>query len=339
MAASRKPVHSPANLTTQSTDSLLQSDHSLIIGAFGVKHMKLLHHFTIFTASTLSNNSKVQEVWRMTVPRLSFSTHFVLYAILALASLHLAYLEEDQAQHHWSRGIELFQKALDGAKPAMQHITEDNCTSLYLFSMLTCYFVLARGYEYIPGVDEGEGGVLGWIFLFQGTKTLLTAPYPTILRSGPLGVMFEVGEQRALLLDSTRRIECEALGMLREALQREVSDVQEMEVYAEAVRHLQLSYNIVYEQPRGLYEGTDVFIWLFRTPPEYFNLLKRRRPASLAIFLCFAALIRQLHDTWWARDWGEGIIKIRGRATDGFWKSCRASIHSMAEKANSYVDF
>ncbi|RYP31426.1 hypothetical protein DL767_005783 [Monosporascus sp. MG133] len=292
--------------------------------SFTLGQMELLHHYTASTALTLSSNAQVRNVWQDRVPRLALHADYVLHALLAISALHLAHLRPRARHFYWTMGVQLYQTALGKAKLAMEHISEENCTELYLFSTLTCFFSLAKNGDVATrsgqgeDVDEEKTDLLSWVFLFQGTKTLLMPPYETTLKSGALGPIFERGEDRARMLQAYSAADAASVtDELRETVRSHVPDAAECVVYGDAVQQLQRSFHAVYSRPLKSIETTDVFVWLFHVSDEYIDRLKACEPPALAIFICFSILVQQLQGLWWAQGWGEWIARcLRYRLRD-----------------------
>jgi hypothetical protein len=46
-------------------------------------------------------------------------------------------------------------------------------------------------------------------------------------------------------------------------------------------------------------ETADVFVWFWRLPERYLDLVKEKRPEALSIFAHFCVLLRRLEPTWY----------------------------------------
>lgn len=283
--------------------------------------MELLHHYTASTSETFSSTAQAKEVWQDSVPRLAMHADYVLQALLAVSALHLSQLRPKSRISYWSMGVQLYHEALSKAQKEMENVTEHNCTEIYIFSMLTCFYSLAQNGELATRSDQGESvdddeekDLIGWVFLFRGTKALLTMPYQIILHAGPLAPIFQSGARRAKRLRSYPTLD---LGHVMDELQTIVPDSAEQVIYRDAIQHLQRSFHAVYGRPSGEVETTDIFVWLFDVSDEYMDRLKRHEGPALAIFICFSLLVGQLQGVWWAKGWGEWIsVRLRGRLLD-----------------------
>ncbi|RYP45497.1 hypothetical protein DL768_008164 [Monosporascus sp. mg162] len=292
--------------------------------SFTLGQMELLHHYTSSTALTLSSNAQVRNMWQDRVPRLALHADYVLDAFLAVSALHLAHLRPRARLSYWTMGVQLYQTALGKAKLAMEHISEENCTELFLFSTLTCFFSFAKNGDVAArsargdDVDNEEIDLLHWVFLFRGTRALLKPPYETAIKSGALRTIIERGEDRVRMLQAySAAYAASVADELRETVRNHVPDAAECEVYGDAVQLLQRSFHAVYSRQLERIDTTDVFIWLFHVSDEYMDRLKTCEPPALAIFTCFSVLVQQLKGIWWAQDWGEWIARcLRDRLRD-----------------------
>ncbi|KAF5000334.1 hypothetical protein FDECE_11233 [Fusarium decemcellulare] len=243
-----------------------------------------------------------------------------MQAILALSSLHLAHLKPDEWRIHWSQGIELYQMALTGANKEMQRASDENRAALFLFSALTCYFSLSRsccGDRVSSPTVEEDDDFLEWVFLFRGTRSLITPPGAAPLELGPLAPMIEIGKGRVRLLNTllaTDPVELKVLSDLQAKIRNRVAEGTELAAYDDAIHLLRRSYTAVHHQLPGGLQNTDIFMWLFEVSHEFISLLRLRKPIAMALFACFSVLFRQLHTVWWVGNWSDWVLSQTYRA-------------------------
>lgn len=289
--------------------------------AFTLEHMELLHHYTASTSLTFSSTPQATEVWQDRVPRLAMHADYVLQALLAVSAMHLSQIRPHSRNSYWSTGVQLYHAALSKAQKEMENVTEANCEEVYVFSTLTCFYSLAQNGQLANRSDQGESvdddeekDLIGWVFLFRGTKALLTLPEQTILHSGVLAPMFQQGAKRAIRVRAYPSLDPE---ILMSELRAIVPDEEERVIYRDAIQHLQKSFYAVCGPSSGQIENTDIFVWLFDVSDEYMDRLKRHEGPALAIFICYSLLVGQLQGVWWAKGWGEWIsVRLRGRLLD-----------------------
>lgn len=287
---------------------------------FTLDHMELLHHYTASTCLTFASTAPVREVWQDVVPRIALHADFVLHALLAVSAMHLCHLRPHARNSYWATAVKLYHEALSKAQIEMENVTEANCTAIYLFSTLTCFYSLAQNGDFASRSDQGESvddeerDLLSWVFLFRGTKTLLTLPHQAILHKGELAPMFEHGGRRANKLRAYPPCDLESI---MDELREIVPDPEEQVIYSDAIQHLQRAFHAVFGRPPEEIETTDIFVWLFDVSEEYMDRLRRHQGPAVAIFICFSLLASQLQGVWWAKGWGEWIsVRLRRELLD-----------------------
>ncbi|KAF5556385.1 C6 zinc finger [Fusarium phyllophilum] len=306
-------AHSYLGLRTpeasRSPDSLVLTSQAALQPANGIytlQHLGLLHHFTSSTALTLSVQGQVQKLWQVDIPHIGFSFPFVIHAILALSSMHMAHELPDEHQAHWASGIELQQQAVTGAQNALNNITTENCTAVFLFSAPTCVISFARGCCHSPRCDSdselpsdiGCESLLEWVLLYRGTRHLLGPPYEEVLHSSPLKPMFELGIERKIRLlaplATPNTAKSIAFSKQQAVINDRVKDAKRLDAYDTTIDHLRRAFHAVYDKPLEELENMDVFAWMFAIPDNYVVLLKQQDPIALALFACFTCLIREM---------------------------------------------
>ncbi|KAL3419875.1 C6 zinc finger domain-containing protein [Phlyctema vagabunda] len=311
-SASKIPASVSSHFTNSAAPSprpfqdTLNSTHDFSIGSsrdLNLAHLELLHHFCIATSATLHHDPKLKLLWKTTVVQLGVADDYVMHGILAIAALHLAYLLPAQRDYYLSQAMDHHRIGLDIATENMLHVTDQNCSSLYIFSVLAFMFSLAG-----PRTDGdcflvGHAGLSEWLVLLRGSGHILHFARDTLL-AGPLGPIFITGRRRNDSRNDILKASCEEARQIQElsdAIDASTLDLGARRAYSTAFTQLRRIYAIVYSdspESRKLEPG-DVFAWVFRVPEEYILLLKEQTPQSLAILAYFAVLIKTLEDQWW----------------------------------------
>lgn len=162
----RRPLSTPAAILELSPSSLNLAD------------LELLHHFTTTTCFTFSSDPLTQTLWRINAPQLGLRNEFVLHSILAVAALHLAHLKP--RSNYIAQALVHHRASSTIARPMVSDITSGNCSSLFLFSVLTSYFAFAA-----PRVSNS---IPAWLFLIQGTRSILEKKSDAI-KTGMFSIM------------------------------------------------------------------------------------------------------------------------------------------------------
>jgi hypothetical protein len=278
--------------------------------ALNVLDLELLHNFCTSTCYTLHSEPNLKTLWRINVPQLGFAYDFVMHGILALSSLHLAHCRPRHRDRFLSQAVLQNQAGLRTVSSIIPNITKENCSAVYLFSVLT--FIITLASPRMPGdiLVNGDTGLPEWLTLFRGIQLIVMSSQDE-LRSGVLGPMFTAGAHRVQLRD-TQAAEGSAgddpLGPLRFSIQQTVTDPHLLDIYTDAISELQKSFKLVSSGVTKWLESTDVFIFLFRVSQEYLLLLKDRTQEALAIFAHFCIIAKGLEYRWWSRGFGDHLM-------------------------------
>lgn len=96
---------------------------------------ELLNNFCTETYHTIHRDPVQQSVWKDSVPRIARSFDFVMHSLLALSALHLSYLYP-QEESYALQALLHHQFSIHLARKVLPRITNENCSALYIFSML-----------------------------------------------------------------------------------------------------------------------------------------------------------------------------------------------------------
>ena len=302
--SSQTALQTPDGNEITSDFSFSQSQAS----GMNMTELELLHNYSTSTAYTLSNHPVVQSVWRVIVPQIGFSSTYVMRAILALSALHLAYYRPTQKDFYIGQALLLHDTALRMANPILPDITQENCSSLYLFAALTCLISCAK--PRIPGdfLVVGKSGISEWLILFRGTRLIIDSSIGT-LKAGPLGPMFSIGSRRLELRKmGLGANDSEHLLELQRLIKETVTEQKLLETYDRAIHEIGKSFVTISSLESERCEITDVFIWLLGISEEFLGLLSQRQPEALCIFAYFSVVLHRLNSVWWIQGWSTHLI-------------------------------
>ncbi|KAK0671551.1 putative transcription factor [Cercophora samala] len=300
--------------------------------------LELLHNFTSRTYHTLASDPAVRDFWRVAVVDAALKCDYIMRAVLAISSLHLAYHQDssERRDFYTAQGMMLHQKA---SREAMKYLSEDGhnnllqvdkdaAARLFLFSMLTIYFALAS-----PRRPQSDGSFFinetssfpEWTFLVTGAKSLSRVlgerGHETMLAP-----FLAYGGQRwrthrAKMQESQTG---EAWGPLSTLRQNILGSMQKQEgqegaqerlsTYIHALDELELSLVIITREQNG--EGAeeekdvlDAMLWLWEVSDSLVPLLKIPTPEAVAIFAHFCILWKHHERTWWLQGWGDHLVE------------------------------
>ena len=161
--------------------------------------LELLHNFTTSTSATMSHTPLLRTLWRINVPKLGFENDYVMRGILALSALHMARFTTSKKDYYFHIAESQHAVGLRLASPIIPHISDENCSAMYIFSLLTCFYVLASRHQSKDA--RPDAGVADWLFLLRSTGSIVQMSWSS-LTPGSLGPMFQIGKQRIEMRDS-----------------------------------------------------------------------------------------------------------------------------------------
>ncbi|KAL2817684.1 hypothetical protein BDW59DRAFT_175406 [Aspergillus cavernicola] len=301
-------------------------------GAISMTDLHIFHHFVTSTYLTIADETAdPQKVWQIHVPRWGMSFPSIMHLILALSALHLAYLHPhlrqtyiSQADEHFTFGVRSVTTVL-----ALDTLDSENCQLIYISAVMICFAYFARGPrdgEYLVFNARGKSE---WLVLLHGVRAILAEKrgeiFTGVLEPAAKDDTTSTGGSRNLVYDlgdEQRRHKTQLRG-IRDLVMAHVVDLEEKELYLEAVDDLISSFDQAYECRKYGYNATELMPytigWTFRLPPRMIDKLEEREPVSLVILAHWAILLRYMRGIWYMTEWDEHIVRgIRACLPGGY---------------------
>ncbi|KAL4879245.1 hypothetical protein BJY04DRAFT_194113 [Aspergillus karnatakaensis] len=266
----------------------------------GIADLELLHHYMTSTCYTVSRTPSIQSIWRDHVPRIGFTTPFLLHAVLALSALHLAHLTPSkratyiaQAEYHHATGM-------SAVIPSMQTLASDNGAAMFLFSALTSiHFCATIHHGTASSILSTEGPLSEWARLFRGTKAVIDTS-SIDLRSGELSPIFLTGAYFSSIRRDPKTLQEGQMyvwELKKFITQQHAHEEALREIYIKVADQLACTLAVTL-RPNILETGT-VFAWLIEASGEYLDLLRQEKPTALIVFSYFCVAVQQIEWAWW----------------------------------------
>ncbi|KAL4962676.1 Zn(II)2Cys6 transcription factor [Aspergillus stella-maris] len=307
-AHGRNQAHSPVSASSSSSNLALHtldqapSPHQTLSASspLNIKDLELLHHFMTSTCYTTSRVPAIQSLWRDEVPRIAFSTPFLLHALLAVSALHIAHSNpsrrtECSAQAHLHHNA-----AVTSVIPEITSLVTDNAAALYLFSSLTCMFSCAdmeRNSNLL--ILSREGQLSQWIRLFRGIRAVLGDDKHEF-QMGILAPIFVNGEFVSRVRQSPEALQegrMYVLELKNMVTKTHSDDTPQQQVYQDAIDGVARALAVTLKP--SMAETAGVFAWMVEASDEYLKLLRKEEPTALIVFSYICAAVRQVEWTWW----------------------------------------
>jgi hypothetical protein len=270
-------------------------------------HLELLHNFTTSTCFTFTRDPVLQTLWRVNVPQVGLTQPFAMQMILAMSAYHIAHFRPSQKAFYVSNADILHDEAIRTVSTILPSITDENCTGLWLFAVMTSIVACARPRKPGDFVFFGERGIPAWLQLVRGTSSIMSQAEDRLL-SGPLGPIISLGRTRTLLRESAPRSNQDHLTELRKTIAISVSDPATLNTYDFAIDELIKSFAVITQLGPQNVESADVFVWLFSVSEDYLHLLNKKTPEALVIFGFFSVMFKHLEWQWWMQGWANHLL-------------------------------
>jgi hypothetical protein len=201
------------------------------------------------------------------------------------------------------------QIATTAVLPLIHSLRTEEKNSLFIFSLLTFLFALARPRASDDRLINSNGTMPEWLFLFRGIRTLSDAECGTLNQS-PLGSIIRATKPDEVSGDflapdlnaKILELEWNIRG------QSEVS-TSKQEFLLEAIRDLKNTYMLLSRKEYSCGESVDYALsWLYKVSDDYLTLLKEGDNAALCIFAFFCVLLNKMDYHWWMQGWGVHLV-------------------------------
>ncbi|OTA76192.1 hypothetical protein M434DRAFT_402547 [Hypoxylon sp. CO27-5] len=301
--------HTPIGSQVRSPVTVSLHQQSTPAGWFSGLDLELLHHFTTSTCFTFFSEPMVRNFWRVNVPRLGFTYRYVLEAILSLAALHLARFKPQRRDILIEQAMVHHNASSSMALPVLNDLNSEDSVPIFFFSMLTTYIAFASPKEQDNLLVISNGAVPEWLFLFRGMRSVMELNSAAIHSIMSMGFIFNSGKQISDIWENSMPPEHEGLKELETIIRVYVKDPQKLDDLCHGIDSLKRSF--------GFFHGgnfTDdqrlraAFLWLFKLPENFVNLLKDRDNEALCVLAFFCVLLQRLDFNWWIEGWGIHLV-------------------------------
>lgn len=142
--------------------------------------LELMHHYTNTTANTLAARPDMQYTWRVTIPELAYTCHYLMHGILSISALHLAYLVPTRRRHYLDVAANYQVAGLEGFRSTLSVVNGDNWKECFCFSSLIAISACMLPLHTISGSAETVPDTLGLFAFVRGMRTVIS-PYQSSL--------------------------------------------------------------------------------------------------------------------------------------------------------------
>ncbi|KAI0466590.1 hypothetical protein F4859DRAFT_497285 [Xylaria cf. heliscus] len=280
-------------------EDLAASSNGVPGGSVNLNHMEFLLHYKL-SISVPELHSDFDAVATTTVNRLALKFPWLLHAMLAISSRHLAVLRPGSSGLYLAEACQLQSQAIKMFNSERLHVDETNCSAALLFSSILGRHMLV---DTLAGL-ESDGSVLldnycHYVQVHRGLRAIASNSWRFLPESEIWPFMLFSGLQRPREAHGAELIE------LRRWIQEtDDLDGETLEVCAEAINLLQVGLDEMSAARMENRRYQMAFIWSVCNNAKFNDLVAQRLPQALVILAHYTALLHHARNIWQIRDAG-----------------------------------
>ena len=102
-------------------------------------------------------------MWRITIPQLAYQHEFLIHALLACSTLHMAHLHPDRRSELTIKATTYQDHAMSAFRAAVSGLESETCDAVLVFARLVAITAFALD-ERIPMAGGTEDELPSWLF-------------------------------------------------------------------------------------------------------------------------------------------------------------------------------
>jgi hypothetical protein len=311
--------------------------------------MILFHQWCTSTSLSIVHSHEGGHIWQTGLTEIAIRHRYVLYAMLSLASLHLAHSNPSEKKNRAADAAEYHNMAIQGFREALNSVytdrgpegtpeRHDKDSAIFISTMLNVPYVFAMYGRFHDDPDNSAeekstriSRTLGvdYIPIMRGVQSLLQPVWETI-KSGVLKPIFTLpGFEGFEPGEAALNAEDERLLKLRQTWAN--NSETDATTYDESLYVLRrvCAWGERFVRRRALagvtpagynHEWSVPFMWIHIAPERYFVLLQQRQPPALLLYATFGALLHELDHYWWVQGWGRSIVNAVDELLGSYWQ-------------------
>ena len=268
------------------------------------RELRLMHHWSLKTCFSFTR--EMGPIFQEYTVHQAFSHDFLMEALLAFTSLHLASETNGKEQAlHLEEALYYQSKAVPSFRSELENINVSNCNALFACSviMMACAAVSASfGLDDTSATGDGQKVPSNLISVFHFVRGIHSVidKARNWLEDGPF--------RQVVLYDPSHSTEPTHLPVDENEVLNELRSLCPDENIYPILHH-------TYETAIDLLEecfktnGGMVIPWLVLVGEEFVNQVYEEDPSALIIYTCWGAILSRLTEMWWARRAGKSIVQ------------------------------
>lgn len=298
------------SLVTSSPDS--NEPFEGISTALHLKQLELMHHYSTCTYHTIGFRNGGPRMQQIDVPKLAISHDFLLDAVFALTSLHLAFQRPEEAGMRIADAMRYQARALSACRTKVENLTADECQALFHCSAKLGVIALAFRVVDPETIRETRPTetIRQLAQLWRGTGLILRASRALVdsqawnmfflrpqwsMRNGSV-----LGYQSQVYLD---RLKAKAKAVPSAVKSTNDDGIEASAIYQQTIEHLETLFHA--SEP----EHSRIVAWMVFIPAQFMDFLGQEQPLANAIVLMYSLLMREMDSFWWAQTIRQQLVE------------------------------
>lgn len=275
--------------------------------------LELMHHYITVTCNTLPTPRHADRVLRDDIPRLAVTFKYLMHQLLAVTSLHVAYLSPDTSKRYLARASQHQSSAINGMSAALSEvITEETSRALFTTSAFLMVGTFATHRSLGQASRESQcpiDEILETFSVLRGMgaiRKITTQQLQRNLIHDLFGAKPLIPSCKSLRLVEDQLHPLEALITADQSLDKDLklavcsgiaSLLGFMDDKSTATLMTSRELGVVFGWPRVISD-------------ELLGFLRARHPAASTMFLYYCIIIQSLEaDYWFLKDWSSRLSR------------------------------
>lgn len=251
----------------------------------------------------------IRDFWRVDLPQMGFSHHYLLRGILSLAALHLSCSRVSQRDMLTERALVHHNASLAVAMPMITTVGPCMPLPLIQFSIVTSYIAFASPKQARNLLIVSDGVTPDWLLLFRGVRNFIEFDGGA-MQASSLDMMHRSGLLMNLEWEACTDIGHDAIAELEDRIRGYFTDEQKAEILLGGTDALKRSFKLFRDKA-----GDDdsrvrcLSMWIFKVRDDFVALLRSNDYGALCVLGFFCVLLARLDHKWWIKGCGVHLIQ------------------------------
>lgn len=278
-----------------------------------ISDLELMHHYSTSTFCTFPASQGALEMFRMEMPRVALSHPYLMHQILALSALHLAELRPNLHTAYFQRATRHQNLSISGMRMELSgSVTKSNCQALFASSaMLMASTYASRRYTPVTSDCSPIDDMLEIFSLLRGVGLILNMSGEALLNGSSRHLFTQIMPD-ADDISFLHSVANHLWSLQSRAIAAADISQDVQQIAASGISTLVQCLIQIPPKTRTMatVELRTVFLWPQLLSHDFLDLLRRREPMMMAIFVHYCVVLQAVEsDVWFIRGWSLKIAE------------------------------